>query len=104
MRLSASSISYTASWSEDNRLKAQYVKQRGFDDDHYKKMIVEYLRTYGSATRKDLDELLLAKLPEILSPSQKNNKVSNLLGALRHSDTVKNAGTTAKPKYVLTHL
>lgn len=93
-----------AASTEDGRLKAQHLKQKGFDDDYYRQMIVEYLKKYGSATRKDLDQLLLSKLPEILDEKQKANKVSNLLGALRQLHLIKNAGTTSKPKYILMNL
>ncbi|MCX7028390.1 MAG: putative DNA binding domain-containing protein [Spirochaetes bacterium] len=94
------SSNLAASTSNDT-LKAQYVKQRGFNDEHYKSMIVEYLKTYGSATRKDLDLLLLSKLPDILTDKQKSNKISNLLGALRKRGKLKNCGTMNKPKYIL---
>jgi ATP-dependent DNA helicase RecG len=87
--------------TQDGQLKAQYLKQRGFDDDHYREMILEYLRRYGSATRNDINHLLLGKLPEVLSQEQKENKVSNLLGSLRQSGKISNSGTTKKPKYVL---
>jgi len=90
-----------AASTSDDTLKAQYVKQRGFDDEHYKNMIVEYVKTYGSATRKDVDLLLLDKLPDVLSDKQKSNKISNLLGALRKCGKLKNYGTMNKPKYLL---
>jgi len=85
----------------DDKLKAQYIKHRGFDDEYYKNMILEYLRKYKEASRKDLDTLLISKLPEILDEKQKNNKMSNLLGTLSREGKIKNKGTTNKPKYVL---
>lgn len=85
----------------NGELKAQYIKHRGFDDDHYKNMILKYLGTYKEATRRDLDTLLFAKLPDILSEKQKQNKISNLLGALSRQKKIRNRGTTNKPKYVL---
>ncbi|MDP2792421.1 MAG: hypothetical protein Q8O15_11775 [Rectinemataceae bacterium] len=90
-----------AASTQDHGLKAQYVKQRGFDDDHYRNLIVEYLKAYGSATRKDIDALLTDKLPDVLRSDQKSHKISSLLGLLRRSCTVSNSGTTKKSKYVL---
>lgn len=86
----------------DVDLKAQYVKMKAFDDEHYRKLIVEYLKTYRSATRKDIDRLLLGKLPDVLDESQKRYKVSNLLGSLRQKHVIKNEGNTKSPRYVLT--
>ena len=88
----------------DDTLKAQYVKQRGFDDEHYKNMIIEYVKTYGSATRKDVDLLLLGKLPDVLSDIQKKYKIGNLLGAMRKAGNLKNIGKKSKPKYILVDL
>jgi ATP-dependent DNA helicase RecG len=88
----------------DDHLKAQYVKQRGFDDEHYKDMIVKYIKKYGSANRKDINLLILSKLPDVLGDNQKTHKVSNLLSALRRSGIIKNVGTTNKPKYVVVNL
>lgn len=90
-----------AASTQDGPLKAQYLKQRGFDDDHYREMILDYLRTYDSATRNDINHLLMGKLPEILTQKQKENKVSNLLGSLRQTGKINNSGSTKKPKYVL---
>ena len=87
--------------TSDIDLKAQYLRQKAFDDDHYKTMILEYLKTYGSATRKELDSLLVEKLSEILTERQKLNKIGTLLAALKRKGSIRNEGTTNKPKYVL---
>ena len=86
----------------DDKLKAQYIKHRGFDDKHYKSMILEYLRTYKEATRKELETLLITKLPEILDEKQKYNKISNLLGSLTREGKIQNKGVNKKPRYNLT--
>jgi len=93
--ISSKMVSLTA----DDDLKAQYLKQRGFDDEYYKMVILEYLKKYGSANRRSIEMLLLTKLPEILNEKQKNNKISNLLGALRQSGKILNAGSTRNPCY-----
>lgn len=82
-------------------LKVQYIKQRGFDDDHYKNMILEYLTQFGSANRKTIDSLIINKLPEILTEEQKIAKVGNLITALRKTDKIKNQGSLAKPEWIL---
>ncbi len=80
--------------------KAQYIRNRAFDDDHYKKMIVEYIRKFGHASRGDIDKLLTDKLSEVLSESQKRNKVKNYLSALVRAGIIRNDGTHRNPKWV----
>lgn len=87
--------------TKDIGLKVQYLKQRGFDDDHYRDLIKNYIRQYGTATRKEIDSLLLSKLSDVLEEKQKSIKISNLLQSLTRKGEIINNGTTNKPKYVL---
>ena len=41
------------------------------------------MKQYGKAKKKDIRELLWDKLPDVLSDTQKEHKVSNLLAALK---------------------
>ncbi|MCX5823468.1 MAG: hypothetical protein NTY86_08180 [Deltaproteobacteria bacterium] len=76
---------------------------RAFDDAHYKKMIISFITEYGSASRKDIDNLLLDKLSDALDEQQKKNKVRNLIYAMANKDnTIVNKGSSAKPHWVLT--
>ncbi|MDR0380851.1 MAG: putative DNA binding domain-containing protein [Oscillospiraceae bacterium] len=68
--------------------KAQYIRNRGFDDDFYKRMIREYLAQFGSGKKKDFMALLLSKLPDVLSDRQKEYKVQNLLKSLKRSGDI----------------
>lgn len=69
--------------------KALYMKQRGIDDDYCRKVIVDYLEKFGSGTRRDLEKVLLDKLPSVLSESQKKNKIKNNLQFLRSQGIIK---------------
>lgn len=60
-----------------------YIKNKRFDDKYYKDLIIEYLKKYGKAKKKDIRELLWDKLLDALSDAQKEHKVSNLLAALK---------------------
>lgn len=77
---------------QDNDLKAQYIKNRGFDDEYYKRIILEYLKVFGESSRGHIEVLIWDKLPDILSDKQKKNKVTNLLTALRISGLIQNKG------------
>ncbi|MBU4485669.1 MAG: transcriptional regulator, partial [Candidatus Delongbacteria bacterium] len=74
---------------DDTVLKTEYIKNKSFDDVHFKNMIVEYLKKFGKAKRKEIDKLIIPKLSDILSDSQKKSKVGNLLTALRKEDEIK---------------
>lgn len=68
--------------------EAKYIKNRAFDDQYYRDLIVEYLKQYGKAQKKDIRDLLWDKLPAALSDKQKENKIHNLLAALRKQGTI----------------
>ena len=63
--------------------KAQYVKNKGFNDEAYKKWIISYLEAYKRGNKKDFIKLLDDKLPATLNDIQKGNKVRNLLFSMR---------------------
>lgn len=63
--------------------KAQYVKNKAFDDEAYKKWILNYLETYKAGKKKEFLILLKDKLPDTMNDRQKLYKVQNLLQALR---------------------
>lgn len=68
--------------------KAQYIHNRGLDDQHYQELVMGYLKRYGQASRADLDGLLRAKLPDVLTEAQKANKVKNLLQIMRRAGVI----------------
>lgn len=63
--------------------RAEYTRSRGLDDLHYRQLVIAHLKRFGHATGEELNRLLLDKLPEVLSPTQKQAKVKNLRTALR---------------------
>ncbi|MEZ3517848.1 MAG: putative DNA binding domain-containing protein [Lachnospiraceae bacterium] len=85
-RMTSLYLSASAAKSIDE--SATYIKNKGFDDKYYKDLIVEYLKQYGRAKKKDIRELLWDKLPDALSDAQKEHKVSNLLAALRKTNVI----------------
>ncbi len=81
--------------------KIQYIRNRAFDDKHYKQLIIGYLKQYRKASREDIDGLLLDKLSDILDDAQKRNKVRNLLQTMARASIVRNAGSRRYPQWVL---
>lgn len=68
--------------------EAQYIKNKGFDDQYYRDMIIDYLHKFGKAQRKDIRKLLWDKLPDVLSDSQKERKILTLLTALKRAEKI----------------
>jgi ATP-dependent DNA helicase RecG len=63
--------------------KADYIKQRGIDDNYCQKIIIDYLKKFGEGKREDFERVLLGKLPDVLDQKQKSNKIKNNLQKLR---------------------
>jgi len=82
--------------------KSKYIKYRGLDENHYQNLVIQFLKKYGSANRKDIDALLLDKLPEILTDKQKINKINRLLSCtMVKQNLIKNTGSRKAPYWVL---
>lgn len=63
--------------------KEQYIKNKGFDEDYYERLIVDYLKQWGKGKKGDFEKLLFGKLPDSLSDQQKKYKIRNMLSKLR---------------------
>jgi len=82
--------------------KSDYIKNRAFDDEYYKDLVISYLKKYKTASRKDIDDLLLNKLSSVLDQQQKRNKVRNLLYVMSKKEgIIQNNGTSRNPIWVL---
>ena len=68
--------------------KGQYIKNKGFDDEAYKKWIINYLKTYKKGKKQDFIRLLDDKLPDTLDDKQKQSKVKNLLQTLKNENMI----------------
>ncbi|MBU3203916.1 RNA-binding domain-containing protein [Clostridium algidicarnis] len=68
--------------------KAKYIKNRAFDKDYYKKLIIEFLKEYKSASRKEIEDLLIDKLPEFMNKQQRYYKISNIIKEMSKKDKV----------------
>lgn len=80
--------------------KARHIRDRGFDSQYYQDMIVALVREHQPVAREDIDRLLLDKLPEVLTPKQKLNRIHNLLRKLAETGLIVNQGSRRWPKWV----
>ena len=69
-------------------LKEQYIRNKAFDTNYYKKLILSYLYEWECATLPQLEQLLTNKLPDSYTAIQKKRKISNLLSSLRRSECI----------------
>ena len=82
--------------------QAGYIKNKGLDDQYYKTLIIEYLKQYTKANRKEIDRLLWDKLPDSLSEVQKKNKIHNLLTSMKNKNLIeKDSDNQQKSNWVL---
>lgn len=68
--------------------KAGYTLSKGFDDQYYRDLILKALKQHTKLSRKEVDTLLLAKLPDVLTPKQKTYKIGHLLTSLRKAGKI----------------
>ncbi len=81
--------------------RSEYIRNRAFDDAHYKEMILAYLDKFGSASRTEIERLILDKLSEALDENQKANKLRNLLYSMsRREGTIEKSGSKQKGRWV----
>lgn len=66
-----SNLYLSANVSKNIEDEAQYIKNKGFNDQYYKDLIINYLKEFKSAKKKDIRTLLWDKLPDVLDDKQK---------------------------------
>ena len=82
--------------------KTKHIKNRAFDNDYYKNLLLSYLKEYGSATRKEINELLEDKLSDVLSEEQKDTRIKNILYDMSKKDNlIVNSGSNRYPRWEL---
>jgi ATP-dependent DNA helicase RecG len=81
--------------------RAQYMQTRALDDEYYAKLVIEYLEKFGQGTRREVDDFLWNKLPDVLSDEQKQSKIHNLLTRLRKGGRIESVGATRSARWQL---
>ena len=82
--------------------KSNYIKNLTLNNKYYKEMIIALIEKFGSASRQDIDDLLMSKLPDVLNAKQKKIKINNLLSEMsRKNKVIKNSGSDKKSRWVL---
>lgn len=64
------------------------TRNKSFDDEYFRNLIVEYIKKFGKAKRGEIDQLLLDKLSDVLTYDQKIRKIGKLLPSLRERNEI----------------
>ena len=63
--------------------RPEYTLNKGLDDHYYKRLILQHIQKFKSVPPPEIRALLLGKLPDSLTATQKQVKIKNLLATLR---------------------
>ncbi|MCX5812544.1 MAG: hypothetical protein NT178_08370, partial [Proteobacteria bacterium] len=92
------------SWSVASAIdkKAEYLKYRGVDDQHYQELVMAFIKKNKKATRKEINDILMDKLPAILVEEQKTSKINRLLSKVmaKRNKLIRNIGSKKSPVWV----
>lgn len=92
------SVSLKTLESSENQII--YADDKTFKSQVYKKYIIEHIKKHGSATRHEINELLLNSLPELLSTEQKNKRIENIIQEMSGKEII-NVGARKTPKWII---
>ena len=81
--------------------KAEYIRTRAQDDEHYARLVTDYLGKFERASRREIDALLWDKLSDALSDQQKRTKITNLLTKMRKLGRIHSVGPRATSRWEL---
>jgi ATP-dependent DNA helicase RecG len=80
--------------------KARHILEKGFDKNYYMDIIIQLVTQHGPVSRTDIDQILINKLPDVLSEKQKKTKVHGLLVELAQKEIIRNIGGRRYPQWV----
>ena len=69
--------------------KADYTKNKGLDDEYYRNLLAKFIKQHKKVNRKEVDDLLLEKLPDALTEKQKKTKIGHILAALKKNGIIR---------------
>lgn len=79
----------------------RHIRERGFDKRYYVDLILALVQEHQPVARRDVDQVLIPKLPDRLTEEQKRRKVHNLLQELRRAGELDNCGTRNQPRWII---
>jgi ATP-dependent DNA helicase RecG len=83
--------------------KVGYTKNKAFDNQYYRDLILKAISQHHSMSRSEIDELLWNKLPDWMTDEQRKRKVNNLITKLKNHNKIVNKGTFKYSMWELTN-
>ena len=74
--------------TKDKELIKEYEQNKGLSKDELKNMILSFIKSKDKVYRTEIDQFIWNKLPNILTHSQKLNKIRNIIQELRRDDKI----------------
>ena len=68
--------------------RVDYIRKRSFDKQHFRDMVIEYLKKFKEADKVTVENLLLDKVSDALTEGQKRYFIKNLLQGMRKDGTI----------------
>ena len=84
--------------------EGDYIRARRQDDAHYRQLILDYLKQFREASKDKLRAMLANKWPEVFTAKQKENKLHNLLSALKREEKIVRVGARSNARWRLVAL
>ena len=84
--------------------EGDYIRARRQDDVHYRQLILDYLKQFREASKDKLRTMLANKWPEVFTEEQKENKLHNLLSALKRDGKITRVGARSNARWRLVAL
>lgn len=84
--------------------EGDYIRTRRQDDAHYRQLILDYLKQFREASKGKLRTMLSNKWPEVFTEKQKENKLHNLLSALKREGKITRIGARSNAQWRLSAL
>ena len=84
----ANSLYLAAPLAKSDDEKAEYIKNKGFDNKYYQDLILDYISKFGKASKQQIRILLADKLPETMTEEQKERKILYLLTRLKKKGAI----------------
>lgn len=78
--------------------QAAHILKKGFDNDYYRDLLLKLIREHGPVEPSVINELILDKLPDSMTPEQKLKKIRNLTTDLSsRKQLIENVGAQRGP-------
>ena len=84
----ANGLYLAAPLAKSDTEKAEYIKNKGFDNKYYQDLILDYISKFGKASKQQIRILLADKLPDTMTEEQKERKILYLLTRLKKKGAI----------------